>query len=208
MASDDDSSTPLEGHASDGSQSGPESTVALLDRARTGDDRALEELFHRHLGPLQRWARGRLPSWARDLSDTDDLVQDTLLRTFKQLDRFDHRGAGALHAYLRQAVVNRVRDELRRNGRRPDLANLDGLELSADASPHEEAIGRETLEQYEAALQRLRPEEREAIVVRVEMGYSYEELAQVLGKPTADAARKTAQRALVHLAEEMRALRE
>ena len=43
-------------------------------------------------------------------------------------------------------------------------------------------IGRETLEHYEAALQRLRPEEREAIVARVEMGYSYEELAQVLGK--------------------------
>jgi DNA-directed RNA polymerase specialized sigma24 family protein len=40
------------------------------------------------------------------------------------------------------------------------------------------------------------------------MGYSYEELAQVLGKPTADAARKAAQRALVRLAEEMRALRE
>jgi RNA polymerase sigma-70 factor (ECF subfamily) len=115
---------------------------------------------------------------------------------------------GALQAYLRQAIVNRVRDELRRKGRRPDLASLDGLELTADASPFEEVIGRETLEHYEAALQRLRPEEREAIVARVEMGYSYEELAQVLGKPTSDAARKAAQRALVRLAEEMRALRE
>ena len=67
-------------------------------------------------------------------------------------------------------------------------------------------IGRETLEHYETALQRLRPEEREAIVARAEMGYSYEELAQVLGKPTADAARMAAQRALVHLAEEMRGL--
>jgi len=159
-------------------------------------------------GHFQRWARGRLPTWARDLSDTDDLVQDTLLRTFKNLDCFDPRGVGALQAYLRQAIVNRVRDELRRKGRRPDLASLDGLELTADPSPFEEVIGRETLEHYEAALQRLRPEEREAIVARVEMGYSYEELAQVLGKPTADAARKAAQRALVRLAEEMRALRE
>jgi RNA polymerase sigma-70 factor (ECF subfamily) len=124
------------------------------------------------------------------------------------LDCFDPRGAGALQAYLRQAIVNRVRDELRRKGRRPDLTSLDRLELPADVSPYEEVIGRETLECYEAALQRVRPEEREAIVARVEMGYSYEELALVLGKPTADAARKAAQRALVRLAEEMRALRE
>jgi DNA-directed RNA polymerase specialized sigma24 family protein len=50
----------------------------------------------------------------------------------------------------------------------------------------------------------LKPEEREAIVGRVELGYSYEELAVTLDKPTADAARKTAQRALVRLAGEMK----
>jgi RNA polymerase sigma-70 factor (ECF subfamily) len=208
MADDDRSASSPENDPGDAPPSTPESTFTLLDRARKGDDRALEELFRRHLGPLQRWARGRLPNWARDLSDTDDLVQDTLLRTFKHLDCFDPRGVGALQAYLRQAIVNRVRDELRRKGRRPDLASVDGLELTADASPYEKVIGRETLEDYEAALQRLRREEREAIVARVEMGYSYKELAQVLGKPTADAARKAAQRALVRLAEEMRALRE
>ena len=208
MRDDDRFSSSHESEASAAPPSARESTFTLLDRARKGDDRALEELFRRHLGPLQRWARGRLPNWARDLSDTDDLVQDTLLRTFKHLDRFDPRGVGALQAYLRQAIVNRVRDELRRKGRLPELANLDGLERAGEASPYEEMIGLETLEHYEAALQRLLPEEREAIVARVEMGYSYEELAQVLGKPTADAARKAAQRALVRLAEEMRALRE
>jgi RNA polymerase sigma-70 factor, ECF subfamily len=196
-------------HESDGTfASKPESTLTLLERARQGDVRAMEELFHRHLRPLQRWARGRLPNWARDLSDTDDLVQETLLRTFKQLDHFDWRGVGALQAYLRQAVVNRVRDELRRKGRQPDMADVADIDVRGDRSPLEEAIGRETLAHYEAALNRLRPEEREAIVARVEMGYSYEELAQVLGKPTPDAARKAAQRALVRLAEEMRLMRE
>jgi len=185
-----------------------ESTFTLLARARDGDVHAVEELFRRHLRPLQRWARGRLPNWARDLSDTDDLVQDTLLRTFKQLDRFDSRGAGALQAYLRQAIVNRVRDELRRKGRQPSMTDVADIDVRADQSPLEEAIGRETLEHYEAALERLRPEEREAIVARVEMGYSYDELAQMLGKPTPDAARKAAQRALVRLADEMRAMRE
>jgi RNA polymerase sigma-70 factor (ECF subfamily) len=167
----------------------------------------MEELFRRHLRPLQRWARGRLPKWARDVSDTDDLVQDTLLRTFKHLEHFDSRGVGALQAYLRQAIVNRVRDELRRKGRQPHMTDVDDIDVRTGQSPLEEAIGRETLEHYEAALARLRPEEREAIVARVEMGYSYEELAEVLGKPTPDAARKAAQRALVRLADEMKAIR-
>jgi RNA polymerase sigma factor (sigma-70 family) len=181
-----------------------DSTFQLIDRARQGDQEALERLFARHLGPLQRWARGRLPKWARDLADTDDLVQDTLLRTFKRIEDFEPRRVGALQAYLRQAVLNRLRDEIRRRGRRPNAAELDGLEAAGSQSPLEETIGREAVERYERALERLRPEEREAIIARVEMDYTYEELAQALGKPTPDAARKAAQRALVRLAEEMK----
>ena len=182
----------------------PESTFRLLDRARSGDQEALEQLFGRYLKPLQRWARGRLPRWARDLADTDDLVQDTLVQTFKKIDGFEPRRVGALQAYLRQAVLNRIRDELRRKRRRPDVSELDGLELDRGESPLEQAIGREAVERYESALTRLRSDEREAIIARVEMGYSYEELADALGKPTPDAARKAAERALVRLAEEMK----
>jgi RNA polymerase sigma-70 factor (ECF subfamily) len=181
----------------------PESTFELIERARQGDQLALERLFTRHLLPLQRWASGRLPNWARDLADTDDLVQDTLLQTFKRIEAFEVRREGALRAYLRQAVLNRLCDELRRKGRRPDSTDLDGVELVAGHTPLDEAMGREVVQHYEQALQRLRPEQRDAIIGRVEMGYSYEALAQVLGKPTPDAARKAAQRAL-QLAEEMK----
>ncbi len=181
----------------------PESTFRLLERARAGDRDAVDRLLARHVTPLTRWARGRLPQWARDLADTDDLVQDTLLQTFKRIGDFEARGAGALQAYLRQALVNRVRDELRKKGRRPDSTDLEGLEIEAGLSPLEEAIGRESVARYERALATLRDEEREAIIGRVEMGYSYEELADVLGKPTSEAARKAAQRALVRLTQEM-----
>ena len=172
------------------SRGDPESTFELIERARKGDQAAMDRLFARHLRPLQRWASGRLPHWARDLADTDDLVQDTLLQTFKRIEDFEPRRVGALQAYLRQAVVNRLRDELRRKGRRPESTDLDETELVTGQTPLEEAIGREAVEHYEQALQRLKPEEREAIIARVEMGYSYDELAQVLGKPTADAARR------------------
>jgi RNA polymerase sigma-70 factor (ECF subfamily) len=185
-----------------------ESTFSLIERARGGDKQALERLFARHLRPLQRWASGRLPKWARDLADTDDLVQDTLLRTFKKIESFEPRRVGALQAYMRNAVLNRLRDELRRKGRDPESTNLDGLSIEAPDSPLEAAIGREKVEEYEKALQRLKPEEREAIITRVELGYSYEEMAVMLEKPSADAARKTAQRALMRLAEEMKRGRE
>ena len=180
-----------------------ESTFHLIERARAGDKEALERLFARHLKPLQRWASGRLPKWARDLADTDDLVQDTLVQTFKRIDAFEPRRVGALQAYLRQAVLNRIRNELRRKGRQPHATDLDGLAVENAESPLEQAIGSEAVERYEAALQRLTVDEREAIIARVEMGYNNEELAEVLDKPTPDAARKAAHRALVRLAEEM-----
>jgi RNA polymerase sigma factor (sigma-70 family) len=181
-----------------------ESTRELISRARHGDQVAVDRLFARHLRPMQRWASGRLPQWARDIADTDDLVQDALLKTFKNIEDFEPRRDGAFQAYLRQAVVNRLRDELRRKGRRPDTTDVDGKELGMAGTPLEEAIGREAAERYEQALQRLKAEERELIIARVEMEYTYEELAQVFGKPTPEAARKAAQRALVRLAEEMK----
>lgn len=182
---------------------GADSTLRLVERIRAGDEEALNHLLARHLAPLSRWAKGRLPVWARDVADTDDLVQDTLFQTLKRIGDFQVRGPGALQAYLRQAVINRVRDELRRNASRPATTGFDGLEVDEGLSPLEQAIGREAIDRYERALAALDPDEQEAVVGRLEMGYAYEELAAVLGKPSADAARKAARRALVRLIELM-----
>jgi RNA polymerase sigma-70 factor (ECF subfamily) len=188
--------------ADDAPRTDLESTAHLIDRVRAGDQEALNRLFALHRDPLRRWTAGRLPKWARDVADTDDLVQETLLSTLKRIGEFEPRHVGALQAYLRQAILNRIRDELRRKGRQPPSANLDSVSAD-DASPLEEAIGREAVERYEGALARLRAEDREAIIARVELGYTYEEMALALEKPSAEAARKAAQRALVRLAAEM-----
>jgi RNA polymerase sigma factor (sigma-70 family) len=179
-------------------------TSALLDRARDGDQAALAALFERHLPALTRWAHGRLPRWARDIADTSDVVQETILQTLKRLDQFEHRGDGALQAYLRQAVMNRIRNELRKLAVRGANVTLDSRVQDDATSPLEATIAQEMLDQYDAALQRLKPEEREAVISRVEFDLSYAELAEVLGKPSPDAARMTVVRALVRLAEEMR----
>lgn len=178
-------------------------TVELLARARGGDRSALDELFERYIPGLRRWASGRLPRWARDIVDTHDLVQEMVIETFKHLNAFEPRGEGALQAYMRQALMNRIRNEFRRAGRRPMAVDLDSNIVDDGTSPLEAAIGQEAAEEYEAALERLKPAEREAIIARVELGLTYGEVASALGKPSPDAARMAVARAMVRLAEEM-----
>ena len=180
-----------------------ESTLELLARYKAGDRAALTCLFARYVPSLKRWATRRLPQWARENADTDDLVQEALLQTFTRIESFEPQGRGALHGYMRAAVLNRIRDEIRRAGRKPNREELDPELGDAQPSPLEHAIGSEALERYEKALARLRPEEQDVIIGKVELGFSNEELATALGKPSADAARKAAQRALIRLAEEM-----
>lgn len=180
-----------------------ESTAQLIERARSGDQVALDALFSRYLLPLRRWASGRLPDWARDLTDTQDLVQDVLLQTFRRLKDFEPRGEGALQGYLRQALKNRLLDELRRVRRRPLHSVLDSQREDDAPSPLEAAVGQEGIERYERALAALRAEDREAVVARIELGSSYPEIAQMLDKPSPDAARMMVGRALVQLVQEM-----
>lgn len=180
-----------------------ESTTDLLARARKGETRALEQLFSRCLPALRRWARGRLPAYARELADTQDLVQETVLRMLHRLDAFEPRHQGALQAYLREAIANRIRDEIRRVRRQGVPLALDDAQAHDSPSPLEHAVGRETMERYEAALRRLRPSDREAIVARLELQQSYEEVAVALRKPNANAARVAVTRALARLVREM-----
>ena len=112
-----------------------------------------------------------------------------------------HRNTAAV--YLHQAVRNKIRDQLRRVARRPPGASIPSQLPNAGPSPLECAIGAENVELYEEALSRLRPEDREAIFLRIELGGTYAELAEALGKPTASAARMAVSRALLRLTEEM-----
>jgi RNA polymerase sigma-70 factor (ECF subfamily) len=180
-----------------------ESSSQLLLRAKEGDEQALGLLYQRCLTPLRQWARGRLPQWARGLTDTDDLVQDTLLRSLRGVEAFDPRHSGAFLAYLRQGILNRMRDEIRRVRRLPEAESAVGDVPDARPSPIEEAIGRESLERYDAALLRLKTNDREVILARLEMGLSYQQIAQSLGRPSPDAARVAVSRALLRLAREI-----
>ncbi len=178
----------------------PESSFELIQRAQTGDAAALEDLLARYRPRLQRWASGRLPAYARDMTDTDDLVQEAMIGTFRNLQAFEHRAEWALQAYLRTAVNNRIKDELRRAEARPRRDALPESAPSTDMSPLETLTGRQTFARYERALASLDGIEREAVVARLELGCSYQEIAVLVDKPSPDAARVTVARALKKLA--------
>jgi RNA polymerase sigma factor (sigma-70 family) len=181
----------------------PDQTVELVDRVRGGDQEALAILMARFLPRVRRWASGRMPVALRDLADTSDFVQDVLLQSFQRVGMLEAGREGGLQAYLRQAVLNRIRDEFRRSRRRPETVELDAAYPDEGPSPLETAIGRERLERYERALTALRSIDREALIARLELGFTYDEVANLLGKPSANAARMACERAVVRLVEEL-----
>ena len=181
-----------------------EPTASLLRRAQEGDARALGDLIAKFRPRLQRWVHGRLPTHARTIADTDDVVQETLIRTVRNLSRFEVRNDGGLDAYFRRALLNRVREEIRR--RQTEVTRRDDLpdEQADDApTPIESVLEAEAHGRYEAGLAQLEEDERLAIIGRLELGYTFAEVASLIGKRTPDAARKHTTRALRKLAERM-----
>jgi len=177
-----------------------EVTVDLVARVQRGDDAALEILIKRYFVPLRRLGHNRLPRLARPMTDTDDLVQDALVNTIRQLPHFVYRNPGALLAYLRRAVLNRIIDERRRCLKLVD-SRSDPDDLATQApSQLQSVLNKEEIVRYRAALRRLRPRDRQLIIMRVEQQLTYREIGTQLGMPSANAARIASARATARFA--------
>src|SRR6187399_765140 len=176
-----------------------EPTIELVFRARDGDRVAVEALLQRCLPDLRRWAHGRLPASARGSLDTSDLVQETVLHVLRRLDHFEPRHVGAMQAYLRQSVINRIRDEVRKVTRHPTPVELPMDLVSDHTSPLEIAVQSEAYQQYREALGGLGSRDRELVVARIEAQWSVAEIAKRFEMPTSDAARMAVGRAIKRL---------
>jgi RNA polymerase sigma-70 factor (ECF subfamily) len=174
-------------------------TIELVTRARSGDMPAMEALLQRCLPPLKRWAHGRLPPAARGRLDTGDLVQEAALHVLGNLVTFEPRHVGAMQAYLRQSVINRICDEVRRICRQPPPVELPEDHPCDRSSPEEDAIRAEEYEHYRDAVSRLAPKDRALVVARIEMQWSLAEIAHRYGMPSVDAARMAVNRAVKRL---------
>jgi RNA polymerase sigma factor (sigma-70 family) len=182
---------------------GPSSIDRLLAAVRGGVPAARDRLCRRILPAFRRWASRRLPPSARGMIDTDDLVQETMMRTIDRLEELSVDGPGML-AYLRAAARNRVRDEVKRAARLDrEALQAAHRDSEAFASPLRRVLGSEAVEQYEAALERLASRERAAVILRVEMDMKFAEIAELLEWSSVDAARMAVSRSIRRLAREM-----
>lgn len=178
-----------------------DSTLDVLERARQGDGDAARVLIERTVGPLRRWARGRLPRYARAGANTEDVVQDAVVRVLGRIEHFEHRSVDGMQAYLRESVRNRIHDEVRRVMRRGVGEEVPEDVRDEGYSPLEAVILKERSERYLEALRTLKPGDRMAIIFRLEHHLSFDEIAQRLGKKSPDAARMTVSRAVKKLAD-------
>jgi RNA polymerase sigma factor (sigma-70 family) len=144
-----------------------------------------------------------LPRRARGALDTEDVVQDALSRTFHRLEHLDARSGGFFQAYTRQAVLNAIRDQLRRAKEHVPASVALEREAAPGPSPLEHAIGRDALERYESALAKLAEDERALVTARLELRLGWAEIAEDLDRPTPEAARLAFTRAAAKLAKEM-----
>ncbi len=180
----------------------PDSTADLVNKARVGDRSAENEIVRRHLPPLRQWARGRLPPNARDLGDTEDLVQETMIRTLNRLGSFDTSRPGGLQAYLRTAFKHKVVDQVRRVKPRPSSTTLDDI---ADVAPGPLTTveTKETRDRFHAALKRLSPRDNAMVSAWIDRDWDYAKIARALGMPTPNAARVAVHRACKRVWKEM-----
>ena len=181
-----------------------ESTQSLLFKVRGGDEAARKRLYERYMPGFRRWAHGRLPASAHDMKETDDLINESFHRVFRRLDGFEYRFSGGFLAYLRTTYRNLVKVEIKKAQRRPRFLPLDENLQSHEPSQLHKMIADELQAAYEAALARLTVAQREAFLMRIELGFRHTEVAEALGSPSWEAARMLVQRALVRMALAMR----
>jgi RNA polymerase sigma factor (sigma-70 family) len=109
-----------------------------------------------------------------------------------------------MQAYLRQSVINRIRDEVRRIGRHPTPVDLPEDLASEVPSPLEEAVRAEAYDRYRAVLAQLSPRDREMVVARIEAQWNLAEIAQRFNMRTVDGARMAVTRALRRLMDRLK----
>jgi RNA polymerase sigma-70 factor, ECF subfamily len=159
------------------------SDLAVVARVKAGDHDAFRHLVERHSRSVFRLAY-RLTGHEQD---AEDVVQETFLRAFREIRRFEARSSFA--TWLYRITVNCSHDLLRqrpRGGTRPSLDDPDTrvadelADASAAADPLRELTSRRIDERVQAAMSGLSGQERSAFVMRHYEGLSIEEIGGVL----------------------------
>lgn len=143
-----------------------------------------------------------IPAHLRVLHDVDDIVMHVIERVDPKLTSFHYEREGAFLRYLRVVTRRYIISITRSKAPAPKEIDPDIPDRRWD--PAEEAIRRDQMRAVQRALRILTPLQREAVVMRLEYRFSYEEIAKELDLPNANAARMMIHRAILKIAEYLR----
>jgi len=144
----------------------------LLKRLKRGDREALRLIYEKHEGDLLTLAANLL----RDPATAQDVVQDVFLGLVRSAPRLELRRT--LRAYLATAVANRVRDHYRKQAREQfvNLDDADHVPAGSDG-PVQMVIRSDEVQRLRAAVEELPYEQREVLMLRVQTGLKFREIA-------------------------------
>ena len=160
--------------------------LRLVEGLRSGAERSYEELLNRFQQPVYSLALRLL----NDQSEASDVVQEVFLKVFRNIGSF--RGQSTLKTWIYRITVNEAHNArrwfFRHRGREVELdhepeeaRNWKETIPDKSRSPFDLAVDRERQQMIEAALQRINPIFREAVVLRDVTDLSYEEIGEILG---------------------------
>lgn len=151
-------------------RSGADDEEALA-RARTGDTRAFETLYRRHVGRVY----GLCLRMTGQPSEAEDCVQEAFIQAWTRLDRF--RGDAAFGTWMHRIAVNAVLGRMRKSRREQER-----LQVVRDSGAERESVGDSGgLRDLEQALDDLPQGARHVFVLHAVYGYSHDETGEMLG---------------------------
>jgi RNA polymerase sigma-70 factor (ECF subfamily) len=162
----------------------------LVTRAQQGSERAYREL----LGRYERPVFSIVFRMIRDREQAEDLAQETFVRVFNHIDRYDPKykfsswifkiATNLTIDHIRRKELNTVSIDGSRNATTAEQIEATAITIiSPDENPEELLEAKELGEEIEQAIGRLRPEYRAAILLRHVEGREYQEIAEIMGLP-------------------------
>ncbi|MBZ5620614.1 MAG: RNA polymerase sigma factor [Acidobacteriia bacterium] len=169
----------------------PTSTFTLLEKAKAGDEEALSQAFEEHRRRLAVLIHFKLSPRARELSEVEDLVQETYLRAFRDLHAFTYQTPGSFLRWLSSiadhVIIDRVRYQNRDRRAAEEVpfrspSNPAGPEPADTKTPSRLFAQQEAVERLLSRLNALPEDYRQAILMAKIEGLSTGEMAERLGK--------------------------
>lgn len=172
----------------------------LIEKAKTGDEQAFEQLYNQYFSPLHRYILIRVG----DSDEADDIVQTVFVKFHRNMQGWQDKGY-APSAYLYTIARSVIADYYRKKSRTGSILNNseEVLALLTDASqnPHQDVILAEEIETLYSNLRRIPQNYQEILLLRYMQGLASSEIATVIGKSDV-ATRKMLSRAVAALAKE------